>query len=103
MSARAFGAAYQRQGEPAPPARVSRAPGPVAWLPFHRPSIGDEEIAAVVDSLRSGWLTTGPKTAEFEQDVRRHAGRARRAGGELRAPPRSTSRCACSASARATT
>jgi len=66
MTARAIGAAYQRQGEPAPHAPVRRSPGPAAWLPFHRPSIGDEEIAAVVDSLRSGWLTTGPKTAEFE-------------------------------------
>lgn len=35
-------------------------------VPFHRPSIGDEEIAAVVETLRSGWLTTGIKTTEFE-------------------------------------
>lgn len=35
-------------------------------VPFFRPSIGDEEVAAVVECLRSGWLTTGPKTAEFE-------------------------------------
>ncbi|MGK0257988.1 MAG: dTDP-4-amino-4,6-dideoxygalactose transaminase [Candidatus Azotimanducaceae bacterium] len=35
-------------------------------VPFFRPSIGEEEIAAVTDCLRSGWLTTGPKTAEFE-------------------------------------
>lgn len=37
-------------------------------VPFFRPSIGDEEIAAVVECLKSGWLTTGPKTAEFEQE-----------------------------------
>src|SRR5207302_10963113 len=37
-------------------------------IPFHRPSIGEEEIAEVVDTLRSGWLTTGPKTAQFERD-----------------------------------
>lgn len=36
-------------------------------VPFFRPSIGDEEIEAVVDCLRSGWLTTGPKTREFEE------------------------------------
>lgn len=36
-------------------------------VPFFRPSIGEEEIAAVTDCLRSGWLTTGPKTAAFEQ------------------------------------
>jgi dTDP-4-amino-4,6-dideoxygalactose transaminase len=37
-------------------------------LPFSRPSIGEEEIAEVVDSLRSGWITTGPKTHQFEKD-----------------------------------
>ena len=36
-------------------------------IPFHVPSIGEEEIAEVVDTLRSGWLTTGPKTKLFEQ------------------------------------
>ena len=79
MTARALGAASQRRSEPAPHAPV-RSPGPAAWLPFHRPSIGDEEIAAVVDSLRSGWLTTGPKTAEFE-----HAFAARMAVTDRRA------------------
>jgi dTDP-4-amino-4,6-dideoxygalactose transaminase len=38
------------------------------FIPFHRPSIGEEEIAEVVDTLRSGWLTTGPKTAQFERE-----------------------------------
>ena len=37
------------------------------FLPFSRPSVSEEEIAAVSKVLRSGWLTTGPKTAEFEQ------------------------------------
>jgi dTDP-4-amino-4,6-dideoxygalactose transaminase len=37
-------------------------------VPFSRPSIGDEEIAEVVACLRSGWITTGPRTAQFEQD-----------------------------------
>ena len=32
------------------------------FLPFHRPNIDQEEIDAVVDTLRSGWLTMGPKT-----------------------------------------
>jgi perosamine synthetase len=36
-------------------------------IPFSRPHIGEEEIAAVVETLRSGWLTTGPKTHEFQQ------------------------------------
>jgi len=38
------------------------------FLPFARPEIGDDEIAEVVDTLRSGWLTTGPKTQRFEDD-----------------------------------
>lgn len=37
------------------------------FLHFARPSIGEEEVAAVVDTIRSGWLTTGPKTLEFEK------------------------------------
>ncbi len=38
------------------------------FLPFARPEIGDEEIAEVVDTLRSGWITTGPKAQRFERD-----------------------------------
>lgn len=38
------------------------------FLPFALPSIGEEEIAEVVDSLRSGWWTSGPKTQQFEQE-----------------------------------
>jgi dTDP-4-amino-4,6-dideoxygalactose transaminase len=36
------------------------------FLGFQPPAIGDEEIAAVAQTLRSGWLTTGPRTAELE-------------------------------------
>lgn len=36
-------------------------------LPFHRPSITEDEIAEVVGVLRSGWLTTGAKAKEFER------------------------------------
>lgn len=36
-------------------------------VPFFKPSIGEKEIAAVVECLESGWLTTGPKTREFEE------------------------------------
>lgn len=36
-------------------------------LPYGRQSIGEEDIEAVVDVLRSDWLTTGPKVAEFEE------------------------------------
>jgi dTDP-4-amino-4,6-dideoxygalactose transaminase len=36
------------------------------FLPFALPLIGEHEIAEVIDTLRSGWLTTGPKTRSFE-------------------------------------
>ena len=38
------------------------------FLPFALPEIGEEEISEVVTALRSGWVTTGPKTKQFEQD-----------------------------------
>lgn len=38
------------------------------FLPFALPDLGEEEIAEVVDSLRSGWVTTGPKVKRFEED-----------------------------------
>src|SRR6266571_5536708 len=42
------------------------------FLPFHQPSIGEEEIQEVVAALRSGWITTGPRTARFEHDFREY-------------------------------
>jgi dTDP-4-amino-4,6-dideoxygalactose transaminase len=36
------------------------------FLPFHSPDIGEEEISAVVEALRSRWLTTGPRVHAFE-------------------------------------
>jgi dTDP-4-amino-4,6-dideoxygalactose transaminase len=45
------------------------APTPASARPFVKfspPAIGEDEIAEVVDSLRSGWITTGPKTRRFE-------------------------------------
>lgn len=44
------------------------------FVPFSLPEIGEEEIAEVVDSLRSGWLTTGPKTRRFESDFAAYLG-----------------------------
>jgi len=38
------------------------------FLPFALPDIGEAEIAEVVDSLRSGWVTSGPKAKRFEAD-----------------------------------
>jgi len=45
-----------------------------SFLPFSVPSIGEEEIAEVADSLRSGWITTGPKTKRFEDQFREYIG-----------------------------
>lgn len=44
------------------------------FLPFSIPVIGDEEIAEVTESLRSGWITTGPKVKRFEEDFKAYVG-----------------------------
>ena len=44
------------------------------FLPFSLPTIGDEEIAEVADSLRSGWVTPGPKTKQFETQFADYVG-----------------------------
>jgi dTDP-4-amino-4,6-dideoxygalactose transaminase len=44
------------------------------FLPFALPDIGEEEIAEVVHSLRSGWVTTGPKTKQFEAEFSAYLG-----------------------------
>ena len=43
-------------------------PDKLPFLPFALPEIGDDEIAEVVDTLKSGWVTTGPKAKRFEDD-----------------------------------
>ena len=62
---------------PAPaqrPREAGRLPGGATssrrngYLPFAPPLIGEEEIAEVVDTLRSDWITTGPKVARFEAE-----------------------------------
>jgi dTDP-4-amino-4,6-dideoxygalactose transaminase len=44
------------------------------FLPFSIPTIGEEEINEVVDSLRSGWITTGPKVKRFEEAFKQYVG-----------------------------
>lgn len=44
------------------------------YLPYFVPMIGDREIAGVVECLRSGWLTTGPKVNEFERQFAEYTG-----------------------------
>ncbi|MDB9777110.1 DegT/DnrJ/EryC1/StrS family aminotransferase [bacterium] len=43
-------------------------------LPYHQPCIENEEINEVVDTLKSGWLTTGPRTFQFEEDFKQYVG-----------------------------
>ena len=49
-------------------------PTDLPFLPFALPDIGEAEIAEVVDTLRSGWITTGPKAKRFEDDFRAFLG-----------------------------
>src|SRR5258706_10509318 len=48
--------------------RLNPMSDPLPFLPFALPDIGDDEIAEVVDTLKSGWITTGPKAKRFEDD-----------------------------------
>ena len=44
------------------------------FLGFQPPAVGDEEVAAVAEAIRSGWLTTGPRAAELEERFAAYAG-----------------------------
>ena len=46
----------------------------MAFLPFTRPTIDEETIQGVVDVLRSGWITSGPKVKEFESALSQYFG-----------------------------
>src|SRR5271156_3869363 len=43
-------------------------------VPFHRPAIGPDEEREVLEALRSGWITTGPKAKRFEQEFGAYVG-----------------------------
>jgi dTDP-4-amino-4,6-dideoxygalactose transaminase len=45
-----------------------------SFIPFHRPEIGEEEIEEVVRTLRSGWLTTGVRTEQFQHEFQSYIG-----------------------------
>jgi len=45
-----------------------------AFIPFHVPDIGEDEIQSVVETLRSGWLTTGIKAKKFEEEFAAYIG-----------------------------
>ena len=61
----------------APPNKLSNNISATAldeFIPFHRPSLGEEEGAAVQSVLASGWLTTGPVVAQFEREFAEYIG-----------------------------
>jgi dTDP-4-amino-4,6-dideoxygalactose transaminase len=45
-----------------------------AFLPYALPSITEQEIEAVIQTLRSNWITTGPKVRQFEEEFARYVG-----------------------------
>ena len=50
------------------------APVRSSFLPFHQPQMDVDDEQAVVDTLRSGWLTTGPRTKNFETELAAYTG-----------------------------
>lgn len=53
------------------------APRRATFLPFHQPLVDADDEQAVLETLRSGWLTTGPRTKGFEKDLAAYTGAAR--------------------------
>ena len=43
-------------------------------IPFHKPYITEDEVSGLLDTVRSGWLTMGPKTFEFEREFSAYVG-----------------------------
>src|SRR3954452_17558101 len=54
-----------------PPKLSSRR---ATFLGFQPPAVGDEEVAAATEAIRSGWLTTGPRAAELERSFAEYVG-----------------------------
>ena len=46
----------------------------IMTTPFHVAAVGEEEIQAVAEAIRSGWLTMGPRTFEFERRFAEYVG-----------------------------
>src|SRR5438552_1431760 len=47
--------------------KATNAPRRNSFLSFQPPAVGDEEVAAAAEAIRSGWLTSGPRAAEIER------------------------------------
>lgn len=46
-------------------------------IPFSPPDMTDEEVKEVIDAIKSGWITTGPKTKQFEKEIAQYCGTER--------------------------
>jgi dTDP-4-amino-4,6-dideoxygalactose transaminase len=68
----------EQAGHAVPPAPAimagAAAPDAPAFIPFAVPDIGEEEVAEVLDCLRSGWITSGPRSKRFEHDFAAYLG-----------------------------
>jgi len=62
------------QGSLIKPQEGSETASPRLHVPFHRACVGEEEVQAVSDVIRSGWMTMGPKTFEFEKEFAKYVG-----------------------------
>lgn len=63
------------EGQEYGPDALKRAAAPdTRQIPLFRPDVGADEIAEVADTLRSGWLTTGPKARQFEREFAEYVG-----------------------------
>lgn len=56
------------------PLLAAAVPAATSPVPFYKPDIGEEEIAAVVETMRSGWITVGPRTNQFEEEFAKSIG-----------------------------
>ena len=56
------------------PQKLSSSTRRETFLGFQPPAVGDDEVAAVAETIRSGWLTTGPKAAELERRFAEYVG-----------------------------
>jgi dTDP-4-amino-4,6-dideoxygalactose transaminase len=56
------------------PQKLSSSSRRETFLGFQPPAVGDDEVAAVADAIRSGWLTTGPRAAELERRFAEYVG-----------------------------
>jgi dTDP-4-amino-4,6-dideoxygalactose transaminase len=54
--------------------KLSSRPARKTFLSFQPPAVGEEEVAAVSETIRSGWLTSGPRAAELEQRFAEYVG-----------------------------